>query len=253
MKLLLSNDDGIYAEGLEALYRRLSGTWSTLVVAPEQECSAISHAITLERPIRSHKISLNNGDKAYAVSGTPADCIKLAIVELLEDPPDLMISGINPGANTGVHINYSGTLAAAREAVFYGIPAIAVSIMGKTPGYYDQAAQFVENLANEVMAHGLPEGTFLNVNIPDLSMERIRGIRISNQNLALPCEKMEKRFDPREQPYYWHGVAAQVPGGDLDSDVAVIAKDYISITPIKSDMTDYQSIQTLKLWNIDIR
>jgi len=253
MKLLLSNDDGIYAEGLGALHRRLSGTCSTVVVAPDQECSAISHAITLEIPIRSHKISLNNGDKAYAVSGTPADCIKLAIVELLEERPDLMISGINPGANTGVHINYSGTLAAAREAVFYGIPAIAVSIMGKTPGYYDQAAQFVEDLAKKVMANGLPEGTFLNVNIPDLPLERIRGVRISNQNLALPCEKMEKRFDPRKRPYYWHGVAAQASGGDSGSDVAVIAKDYISITPIKCDMTDYQSIQMLKLWDIGIQ
>lgn len=253
MKLLLSNDDGIYAEGLGALHRRLSGTCSTVVVAPDQECSAISHAITLERPIRSRKISLNNGDKAYAVSGTPADCIKLAIVELLEERPDLIISGINPGANTGVHINYSGTLAAAREAVFYGIPAIAVSIMGKTPGYYDQAAQFVEDLAKKVMANGLAEGTFLNVNIPDLPLERIRGVRISNQNLALPCEKMEKRFDPRKRPYYWHGVAAQASGGDSGSDVAVIAKDYISITPIKCDMTDYPSIQILKLWDIGIR
>lgn len=253
MKLLLSNDDGIYAEGLRALHRRFSDTCSTVVVAPDQECSAISHAISLEMPIRSRKVSLRNGDKAYAVSGTPADCIKLAMIELLKERPDLMISGINPGANTGVHINYSGTLAAAREAVFYGIPAMAVSIMGKTPGYYDQAAQFVEDLAKKVMANGLPEGTFLNVNIPDLPLERIRGVRISNQNLALPCEQMEKRFDPRERPYYWHGIAAQAPGGDSDSDVAVIAKNYISITPIKCDMTDYQSIRTLKLWDIGIR
>lgn len=253
MKLLLSNDDGIYAEGLRALYRRFSETCSTAVVAPDQECSAVSHAITLEKPIRSRNLSLSNGDIAYAVSGTPADCIKLAMIELLEERPDLMISGINPGANTGVHINYSGTLAAAREAVFYGIPAIAVSIMGKTPGYYDQAAQFVEDLARKVMTNGLPDGTFLNVNIPDLPLEGIQGVRISNQNLALPRERVEMRFDPRERPYYWHGVAAQTPDEDSDSDVAVIAKDYISITPIKCDMTDYQSIRTLKLWDIDIR
>ena len=125
--------------------------------------------------------------------------------------------------------------------------------MGKTPGYYDQAAQFVQDLAKKVMANGLPEGSFLNVNIPDLPLERIRGVRISNQNLALPCEQMEKRFDPRERPYYWHGVAAQTSGGDSDSDVAVIAKEYISITPIKCDMTDYKSIQMLKLWDIGIR
>ena len=125
--------------------------------------------------------------------------------------------------------------------------------MGKTPGYYDQAAQFVEDLARKVMTNGLPDGTFLNVNIPDLPLEGIQGVRISNQNLALPREQMEMRFDPRERPYYWHGVAAQTPDEDSDSDVAVIAKDYISITPIKCDMTDYQSIRTLKLWDIDIR
>jgi 5'-nucleotidase len=223
------------------------------VVAPDQECSAISHAITLEMPIRSRKISLNNGDKAYAVSGTPADCIKLAMIELLEERPDLMISGINPGANTGIHINYSGTFAAAREAALYGIPAMAVSIMGKTPGYYDQAAEFAENLAKSLLAHGLPAGTLLNVNIPDLPMERIQGVRISNQNLELFREQMEKRLDPRERPYYWHGIAAPGSVGDSGSDVAAIAEGYISITPIKCDMTDYQSIRTLETWGIHIR
>jgi len=253
MRILLSNDDGIYAEGLRALHRRFSDTCSTVVVAPYQERSAISHAITLEMPIRSRKISLDNGDKAYAVSGTPADCIKLAMIELLEKRPDLMISGINPGANAGIHINYSGTFAAAREAALYGIPAMAVSIMGKTPGYYDQAAEFTGNLAKRVMAQGLPEGTLLNVNIPDLPMERIRGVRISNQNLSPLCEQMEKRFDPRERPYYWHGVAAQRSDGDSGSDVAAIAGDCISITPIKCDMTDYQSMPMLKSWDIRIR
>jgi 5'-nucleotidase len=209
MKVLLSNDDGIYAEGLRALHRRFSENCSVAVVAPEQECSAISHAITLERPIRSRNISLKNGGQAYAVSGTPADCIKLAMIELLEERPDLMISGINPGANTGIHINYSGTFAAAREAAFYGIPAMAVSIMSKTPEYYDQAAEYIENLANSVMVQGLPEGMLLNVNIPDLPLERIRGVRISNQNIEPYREKIEKRMDPRERPYYWHGIAAQ--------------------------------------------
>ena len=253
MRILLSNDDGIYAEGLRALHRRFSETCSTIVVAPDRECSAISHAITLEMPIRSRNISLKNGDRAYAVSGTPADCIKLAMIELLEERPDLMISGINPGANTGIHINYSGTFAAAREAAFYGIPALAVSIMGKTPGYYDQAAEFVENLAKKVMMHGLPEGTLLNVNIPDLPLERIRGVRISNQNLEPFREKIEKRLDPRERPYYWHGVADQGSVGDSGSDVATIVKDYISITPIKCDMTDYISIQNLKSWSVHVR
>lgn len=250
MKLLLSNDDGIYAEGLRALHRRFSDTCSVTVVAPDQERSAISHAITLDMPIRSRKISLFNGDQAFAVNGTPADCIKLAMIELLEERPDLVISGINPGANAGVHINYSGTFAAAREAALYGIPAMAVSIRGKTPGYYDQAAEFTERLATRVLAHGLPQGTLLNVNIPDLPLQAIKGIRISNQNLEMFREQMEKRVDPRARPYYWHGIAAQGSIGDADSDVAAIEKDYISITPIQCDMTDYQSIRTLKSWDI---
>jgi len=253
MKVLLSNDDGINAEGLRALYRQFSETCSVVVVAPDRECSAISHAITLEMPIRSRKISLDNGGRAYAVSGTPADCIKLAMIELLQEPPDLMISGINPGANAGMHINYSGTFAAAREAAFYGIPAMAVSIKGRTPGYYDQAAEFTGNLAKRVMVQGLPEGTLLNINIPDLPMEQIREVCISSQNLSPLYEQIEKRLDPRDRPYYWHGVAAQRPDGDSGSDVTAISDDCVSITPIKCDMTDYQSIQKLKSWDIRIR
>jgi 5'-nucleotidase len=253
MKVLLSNDDGIHAEGLAALHRRLSGTCFTTVVAPDRERSAVSHAITLHMPIRSRKISLSNGDKAYAVSGTPADCVKLAMIELLHERPDLMISGINPGANTGIHINYSGTFAAAREAALYGIPAMAVSVMGKAPGYYDQAAEFTENLAKIVLQNGLPEGTILNVNIPDLPMEKIRGVRVSHQNLEMFREQVEKRMDPWSQPYYWHGIAARGSAGDSGSDVAALAKDYISITPIQCDMTDYRSIQILEAWDIHIR
>jgi len=253
MKLLLSNDDGIQAEGLKALHRQFSDLCSTIVVAPDRERSAIGHAITLEAPIRSRKLALRNGDEAYAVSGTPADCIKLAMIELLDKQPDLMISGINPGANAGININYSGTLAAAREAALYGIPAIAVSIMGKTPGYYDQVAKFVKDLATSVMDQGLARGTFLNVNVPDLPMDRIRGVRISKQDNEPFQERMEKRMDPRERPYYWHAVLKQGPYKDASSDMATIAEDYISITPVKCDVTDYKSMQTLKSWDIRIR
>jgi len=252
MNVLLSNDDGIYAEGLGALYRRFSDICSTVVVAPDQERSAISHAITLEMPIRSHAISIHNGQKAYAVSGTPADCVKLAMMELLEERPDLMISGINPGANAGINIHYSGTLAAAREAVLNGIPAMAVSIMGEAPGYYDQAAQFAADLAKKVMENGLPKGTLLNVNLPDLPMERIRGVRVNKQNLALPPEQMVKRLDPRESPYYWHGITCNTLGGESDSDLAAIADGYISLTPIKCDVTDYNAIQRIKDWDIHL-
>jgi len=253
MKLLLSNDDGIQADGLRALHAQFSDRWSTVVVAPDRERSAVSHAITLEMPIRSHKIALYNGDTAYAVSGTPADCVKLAMIELLADRPDLMISGINPGANAGINVNYSGTLAAAREATLYGIPALAISVMGKRPRFYEQIAQFVENLADWVLSEGLAKGTFLNVNVPDLPMDRIQGIRISRQDIAPLKEQMERRIDPRQRPYYWHTVLSGDTPMESDGDMAAIAKDYISITPIKCDVTDYKSIQLLKSWDIRIR
>ena len=253
MKLLLCNDDGINADGLRALHAQFTHRWSTIVVAPDRERSAISHAITLDTPLRSHKIAWHNGDAAYAVSGTPADCIKLAMMELLTDRPDLMISGINPGANAGINVNYSGTLAAAREATLYGIPALAISIMSKQPRFYDQTARFVEDLALTIVSQGLNAGTFLNVNVPDLPMDQIKGVRISRQNIKPLKEEMERRMDPRQQPYFWHTVLPSDAHAEFDSDVAAISKDYIAITPIKCDVTDYQSIQSLKSWDISIR
>jgi 5'/3'-nucleotidase len=253
MKLLLSNDDGIYAAGLKAIHEQFASTWSTVVVAPDRERSAVSHAITLAMPIRSRKIALHNGDAAYAISGTPADCIKLAMIELLDERPDLMISGINPGSNAGININYSGTLAAAREATLYGIPALAVSIKGNKPNYYDQTAGFIADLARGVVSRGLGKGTFLNINVPDLPMDRIKGVRISSQDIEPLPEQMEKRLDPRQRAYYWHTVLADSATMNSGSDVAAIAEGYISITPIKCDVTDYKSIQELKSWDICIQ
>ncbi len=253
MKLLLSNDDGIYADGLRALHAQFARRWSTVVVAPDRERTAVSHAITLEMPIRSHRITLYNGDAAFAVSGTPADCIKMAMMELFTDRPDIMISGINPGSNAGININYSGTVAAAREATLYGVPALAISIMSKQPRYYDQTAQFVEDLARIIVSQGLVAGTFLNVTVPDLPMDLIHGIRISRQNITPLKEKMERRIDPRQRPYYWHALLSDDTPMESDCDVAAIAQDYISITPIKCDVTDYQFIESLKSWDIRIR
>ena len=172
MKILLSNDDGAQAEGLRALHRKLSVKHRVTVVAPDRERTAVSHAITLEMPIRADEISLDGDASAYAVSGTPADCIKLALTRLLGGRPDLVISGINPGANVGVNINYSGTFAAAREAALYGIPAFAVSINGKKPVHYHDAAGFVDSLVERNIAADLPQGMLLNVNFPDLARSR---------------------------------------------------------------------------------
>lgn len=250
MNILLSNDDGVQAEGLQSLYRKLSGIHRVAVVAPDRERTAVSHAITLEMPIRADEISLNGDARAYAVSGTPADCIKLALTRLLGEKPDLVISGINPGANVGVNINYSGTFAAAREAALYGIPAFAVSINAKKPAHYQDAADFVDSLVERNIAADLPQGTLLNINFPDLPRERIKGVRISRQNMDQLDEFIERRIDPRDRAYYWHGLNSQNTAGDPELDTVAVSQAYVSITPVKCDMTDYQSYDVLKEWNI---
>jgi len=252
MNILLSNDDGIQAQGLWALYDRLVSANRLTVVAPDRERSAIGHAITLHAPIRSQIVSRNGANNAYAVSGTPAACIKLAVAELVDRKPDLVISGINPGANVGVNINYSGTLAAAREAALNGIPAIAVSIQSRTPAFYDQAAEFVDRLAQKVVLNGLPQGTLLNVNLPDLPLSRLKGIRFSRQGSEHFKEAMEKRVDPRNRAYYWYGTYDQDPDGEPDMDSAALADNCIAVTPLRCDMTDYEQLAELKAWDISI-
>ena len=250
MKILLTNDDGIYAPGLACLYKHLASRHSVTVIAPDREQSAIGHAITLNEPLRVNKVSINNVFQGYAVSGTPADCIKLGILEILDAKPDMVISGINPGANVGVNINYSGTVAAAKEATLYGILAIAVSIHSREVQKYDGAAVFIEELAEDVFANGLPFGTFLNVNIPNRPIKEISGIRISRLDMDFFPEYIDKRMDPRQRTYYWQGCDSLPSGKSTDIDGSALCEDYISITPIKCDQTDYQVLEQLKDWKI---
>lgn len=251
MNILLTNDDGIYADGLWALYKRLAPQHTVTVVAPDRERSAVGHGITLHQPLRTTSVTLNNDVTGYAVSGTPADCIKISLIEILEELPDLVISGINLGANVGVNLNYSGTVAAAKEAALYNLPALAVSMKGYQSASFDQAALFTARLAKMVLKHGLPLGTMLNVNIPDIPTNRIKGVRICRQGTTIYTEYIEKRTDPRNRTYYWHGHESDVPLNDLDYDIAALNEDYISITPIQCDMTDYHLLDDLKRWGID--
>jgi len=223
---------------------------SVQVIAPESEKSAIGHAITLRDPLRVQPVELMDGEKGYAVSGTPADCIKLAINEILTQKPDMVISGINPGANVGVSINYSGTVAAAREAALYGLPAIAVAMEGFDTTHYEDNARFIEHLIGKVARHAMPLGTFLNVNMPHLPLSKIAGVKICNQESSLFYEYFEKRTDPRNRVYYWQGWDMQRPNQNPDSDVGALRNRYISITPVKCDMTDYAILEDLKRWGI---
>jgi len=252
MKILLTNDDGIYSEGLWALYKRFSEHYSVTVVAPDRERSAVGHGITLHEPLRANRIEINKGCPGYAVNGTPADCIKIGIIEILDSKPDLVISGINPSANVGINIHYSGTVAAAKEAAFYRVPAIAVSIQGNQQNNYDDVSFFIKELAENVLEKGLPFGTILNVNIPDIPMDTVAGVRISRQGTALYDEYMDKRTDPRNRTYYWHGFESQLSFSNPDIDGAALEENYISVTPIKCDTTDYKMIEELKKWKIGL-
>ena len=250
MNILITNDDGIYAPGLEALYKHLAAGHNVVVIAPDREQSAIGHAITLNKPLRANKVSINGVFHGYAVTGTPADCIKMGVLEILDSKPDMVISGINPGANVGVNINYSGTVAAAKEATLYGILAIAVSIHSRDAQYYDEAAIFIEELAEQLFVNRLPFGTFLNVNIPNRPLREIAGIRISRLDLEFFPEFIDKRVDPRKRTYYWQGCDSLPAGKATDIDGSALCEDFISITPIKCDQTDYWVLEDMKGWEI---
>jgi 5'-nucleotidase len=251
MHLLLTNDDGIQAPGLLALFNRFERNHTVSVIAPDREQSAVGHGITLNRPLRVASVSINGTRSGYAVNGTPADCVKLAVLELLDSKPDMLISGINPGANIGVNTNYSGTVAAAKEAALYGMLALAVSIQGNESERMEEAAVFVEKLAAKVAQNGLPSGTFLNVNIPDLPLNQINGIRVSKLSVTFFPEYLEKRTDPRNRSYYWQGPDSLPVGDNPDVDGTALSQRCISITPITCDGTDYGSLEALKGWELD--
>ena len=251
MHVLLTNDDGIHAEGLAVLCRRFAGRHTVTVVAPDSECSAIGHAITLRVPLRAATVRLPDAARAWAVSGTPADCVKLALKQLLEQPPDVVVSGINPGANVGANVNYSGTVAAAREAALAGLPAIAVSIQGRTPRHYAPAARFIRQLAEEVHGRGLPAGTFLSVNFPDLPECRAGGVALSRQSTSLAAEHIDKRHDPYQRPYYWQYYRLPPRAEEAGTDTHAVFGQRVSVTPLKCDTTDYETLERMKRWELD--
>ncbi len=245
MNIFLTNDDGIYAEGLWALYKRFSEKHSVTVVAPDRERSAVGHGITLYQPLHISKVRVHGEYAGYAVTGTPADCIKLGFLEIPGFKPDMVISGINPGSNMGNSVNYSGTVSAAREAALYGVPAIAVSLNRHEPEHYEDAAFFAEKLAEDVFKKGMPFGTFLNVNIPDMPMNKVAGVQITSHGITCHSEYFEKRISPRDQTYYWLGSDTRNFEGNPDTDGPAVRQNYISITPLKCDMTDYNMGESL--------
>lgn len=250
--VLLTNDDGIHAEGLWAMYNALTAHgYGVEVVAPDGERSAVGHGLTLHQPLKAHRVAVNGGCQAWAVTGTPADCVKLAVAELLPHRPDLVVTGINPGANVGIDLNYSGTVAAAREAALCGLKAMAVSVQYAVRPRFGIAAEFAARLALKIHHREMAPGTFLNVNVPDLSSDAIAGIRLAGQGNGHYDDSFERRSDPRNQTYYWYNCESQPALPDDDSDDALLKAGYVTVTPLKCDMTDYDGLEKMRSWGIE--
>ncbi len=246
MRILLTNDDGIYAKGLSALYSELSSEADCLIVAPEIEQSAVGHAITIFRPLMVRHATKNGKFLGYAVYGTPADCVKIGIRELSGAPVDLIVSGINRGANAGINVIYSGTVSAATEAVIMGVPALAVSLDTHKDADYSFAAQFVRKMVRLFKNNPALRKTAVNVNVPALPREEIKGVAVVRQGRGSIIEHFEKRVDPRENTYYWISGEPQAEPEDKDTDVSALAAGFITVTPIQYDLTRYDLLQTLE-------
>lgn len=245
MRILVCNDDGYRADGLVTLAEALRAVATVDIVAPTENRSGASNSLTLERPLRVRV----QPDGARAVDGTPADCINLAFHSLLDRPPDLVVSGINAGENLGDDVLYSGTVAAAMEACLLGTPAIAVSLAGTDPSHYATAARVATDLVARFVAGGLPKGSLLNVNVPDLPFEALRGVRATRLGRRHKVAASVPQLDPKGRPVFWIGPAGP-PGDDAGpgTDFRAIADDCVSITPLQMDLTAYGMMEDLADW-----
>jgi len=246
MRVLLTNDDGIHAPGLKALYEELKRDFQVHIVAPDSERSAVGHAITLTSPLRVQEVFKHGSFFGYGVKGTPADCVKIAVQELLEAAPDVILSGINLGANVGVNVLYSGTVSAATEGAFLGIPSAAISLDIRTNPDFRFAARFGIEIIRFIREHGLRERTALNVNIPAVPPEKLEGVSFTRQGVARFREKFERRIDPRGNVYYWLSGETPLEEGNPDADARALKQNWITITPISYDLTCAEELLRLR-------
>lgn len=246
MRILLTNDDGIYARGLSALYDELSKEADCLIVAPEIEQSAVGHAITLFRPLMVRSATKGGHFLGYAVYGTPADCVKIGIKELADQPPDMVVSGINRGSNCGNNVIYSGTVSAATEAAMMGVTSLAVSLDTHKEADFSVAARMARKIVRLFAENPALAGGAFNANVPCLPEEHIRGIAVVRQGRARTIESFEKRVDPRDNVYYWMSGEKAAGPQEMDTDLGALAAGYVTLTPIHYDLTRYEQLEGLK-------
>ena len=247
INILVTNDDGVYSYGLKALAREMRKIGNVFIVAPVSEKSATGHSLTLHRPLRVRKIGR---DQTYAVNGTPTDCVNLALNGLLRVRPQIVVSGINIGANLADDITYSGTVAAAMEATLQGVPALAVSIAGRSKLYFTSARDIALKLVKKIIKAPLPQNVLLNINVPNRAGNKIKGYRFTRQGKRQYGDSIIEKVDPRGEKYYWIG-------GDIlgdkpieNSDIQAVSEGYISITPIQLDLTAYSFLKKMAKWNV---
>ena len=244
MRILLSNDDGYQARGLRVLAENLSDLATVTVVAPDRNQSGVSNALTLDTPLRIEQV----GPDVYCVNGTPTDSVHVAITGLLDSEPDMVVSGINHGANLGDDVLYSGTVAAAMEGRFLGLPAVAVSLVLDGSEHFTTAVEVTRALIRQMIDHPLPQDTILNVNVPDVPYAELKGISATRLGFRHKSEPVIKALDPKNQPIYWVGPAGAGQDAGPGTDFHAIAGGYVSVTPIKTDLTDHRSLDPLNAW-----
>lgn len=257
INILVTNDDGITAPGLLALAQEMKALGKVTVLAPDHNWSASGHVKTMHRPLRVREMQLADGIPAYATDGAPSDCVALAILGLLEEKIDLVVSGINPNANLGHDVTYSGTVTAAMEAAIWDLPGIAFSLdspenhLGALD--YRPAARVARHIVQSAIRYGLPPKVFLNVNVPYLPYEQIKGVRITRLGLRVYRDRLQRRLDPRNRPYYWIGGEAPSGVPEEGSDIGALSEGYVSVTPLQLDLTAYSVMERLSDWDWTLR
>ena len=243
-RILVTNDDGIHSEGLQILERTLLEIGDVFVVAPAAEMSGASHSLTLSRPLRIRQID----NRHWTVDGTPTDCVTLALHQILKEDelPDVCVSGINHGGNLGDDATYSGTVAGALEATILGVPGIAISLVARDHFNFTDAARFAQVAVRKILSEGLPEGTLLNMNVPQ---GEIKGVKVTRQGIKNARPVITEHIDPRGKPYFWIGEQYFRSNAEDGTDYRAIENGYVSITPLKSDMTDHGVLSQIGSWN----
>lgn len=249
MKIFLTNDDGIYSEGIQILKRQLDNIAEVIVIAPDRERSTIGHAMTLRKPLSIKEIKVNGDFWGFSIDGTPADCIIVGLLEIMKDnKPDLIVSGINRGPNLGDDIIYSGTVSAAMEGALRNVPSLAISIAAYEDFKFESAALFTKNLISNLVKNDLPKNLILNINVPNINYDEIKGIEITRHGKRVYQDEVKKINDPQGITHYWLG--GDLPEGKIepDTDFEAIYNHKVSITPLSLDLTNYNIMPKVKDW-----